>query len=105
MKIIHINSQRYDFIRSQGYSLAIPDGMTAAGVYQTYEDGDVVFHLLDGERGICSECGVEKVSVDANDPAEMETVKMSALPEDLIVALRDMRQDSVLALRRFHGVA
>lgn len=100
--IIHISQQRYEFIKSQGYNLTycIAESGGHQGE-QRYFDGDTTFHLLDDEHGFCGDCRAEFDSVDANSAAELETIKRCPA-EQATIALRNLRQDGLLALKRFY---
>lgn len=92
--IIHISQQRYEFIKSQGYTTYF---VAESGGHQgrkRYHDGDNEFHLLDDEYAFCKTCGEPFDSVDANTPAELETIK--ACPERAVIALRNMRQENAV---------
>ena len=95
MSIIHISKQRMDFIRSCGWALGYVDGDTQA----VYHEGDTSFHEIDSEIAYCPRCSLMMASVDANDPAELEIIKMTTGSERTITALRDHRQQSIVFMR------
>lgn len=66
--ITHISRARYERIKSFGWTVAID-------VPCNYRNGDTVFHFIDSEREWCDDCGEEFSSVNANDPAELDTIK------------------------------
>jgi hypothetical protein len=64
---IHISRERYDAIMMtmrQGWCPTVPQRKA------TY-----FYHILDGERGLCDDCGFEVESVNASTPDELEAIK------------------------------
>lgn len=73
MVIYHIDAARFERIRSQGHKFELT-GLRIRT--PPYRDGDASYHLIDGERALCSHCGKEFDSLKAETPAELEMEKM-----------------------------
>lgn len=69
--IFHIDKDRFDRLRSQGYQL------TMSRYNATAVDGDTTYHLIEGERGSCRYCGnMVFDSLKAETPADLDMEKM-----------------------------
>lgn len=97
MIVIHISQQRFDFIKSLGYGFREDEyffGDGVGGPSETEAPDSCVYHTLDDEYAFCVSCNAAFDSVDANTPAEMETIK--SCPERAAIALRNMRQENAV---------
>lgn len=73
--IIHINKERYARILSQCLRMTLKDA--SQPIYE-----DIEYHLLQGESGICDTCKGQFDSVEAETPAQLETIKWKMSRQD-----------------------
>lgn len=98
MRTIHISRQRFDFIKAQGFRLPIKGSAEEIqAIVQRLGEGDTQYHILDDEFAFCDTCQEAFDSIDANSPAELETIKQN--PDRAVIALRNMRQRILLRYR------
>ena len=68
--VLHISRARYQRIVRQGFVMGIgyPDRPRTV-------DSDVIYHMLNGDRGVCDECGTLANSLLSETPADLEREK------------------------------
>jgi hypothetical protein len=70
MRTFHIDKNRFERIKAQGYHLGTVD-------LAKYPNGDSEYHLINGNHAWCGYCQGEFDSLRAESPAELQMEKLS----------------------------
>lgn len=75
-RVFHISRERYDRIRSQGWSMPLPKISDEQASILLADPTTNVYHFLDADVSECSLCGVVVHGLIAETPVELETAKL-----------------------------
>lgn len=73
MGLFHISRERWDSVRSGSYKLGNVK-LSRQGPSLAYDNE---YHFIDGEHGLCGECGQEFESILVSSPVDLEYFKLA----------------------------